>query len=121
MKIVFMVTGVLMAMAALSVGCAPKVAAPAATPNVAVPAATHNVTGTVTSLNSTSITIKTTTGTQTFPLTDNTTYELQNQSCDLAQAGQAVSKGNVTYNCTVIYTGDEGYPQMGVAVYLVAK
>ena len=124
MKIVFMVTGVLMVMVILSVGCAN-------TKPASVPAAstTQNVTGILKDLNTPSdpgkdvVVVQTPQGEQIIPITANTTYSIEGKTCFLAEVGKAVDEGNVTYECTVVLTGLDPYggEESARAVYVTKK
>ena len=115
-RLVFVVTGVLLATAILSVGCGAKT-----TPAPAAP--TQNVTGTLKDANTPAeagqdvVTVETPQGLQTFPVTSNTTYTLEGKICTLEDINKAVEAANVSYNCTLVYDEELG----AIGVYVTKK
>jgi len=101
--LVFVVTGVLLAMVVLSVGCATK------TPPAVPKAPTQNVTGILKDVNVPAepgkdvITVETPLGLRTFAVTENTTFTLEGQACPIADVGAVLETGNATYQCILYY------------------
>lgn len=104
-RVVLVVTGVLLVMVVLFVGCTPKTA-PA-------PVATQTVTGVLGTINTPAepgpdiVTIQTPEGLKTFPINAYTTYSLGGNACTLDQL-EAVTTGNVSYNCTLVMDDEMG-------------
>ena len=118
-KITFLTMGVFMALVVLS-GCANK------TPSVA--AATRNITGELTYLSvpleggPAYLTVNTTQGVQTIPLTDNTTYKLDGKACSLDDIGKALANGDTTYECMAVASCEaDGWVGQYVAVSRIIK
>ena len=117
-KFAFFLTGLLLAMSMLSVGCTKATL-------TLTPAQTQNVTGNLTNVltspsGNATLTIQTPQGTQTIPVTENTTYSLNGRTCLLSEVGKAVAEANTTLVCTVVVAainpyGGEG---AGMAVYV---
>lgn len=114
-KLVFVVTGVLLLMVVLSVGCAPKAAPPAAPEPM-----TKNITGefkgvtpAAPGLNAT-VTVQPAQGPPlTFPIATNATFAFEGQFCTLEDL-EKYEAANVSYNCTIVYDDMLG----AVAVYV---
>lgn len=120
MKRLFLVTGVLVAMMALSAGCAAK-AQPAAVP--------QNITGELRYLSipleggDATLTVQTPQGPQTIQLASNTTYSLDGQVCKLDEIGKVLAEGGTTYNCSVVIDPcePEGFVARFLSVFTVVK
>ena len=112
-RLVFLITGILLATAILSVSCGTKT-----TPAPAAP--TQNVTGTLKDVNTPAeagqdvVTVETPQGLQTLTITADTKITLDGDACPLEDIGKLVEAGNVTYNCTAIY--DQYYNVVELAV-----
>lgn len=121
-RLVFVVTGVLLAMVITSVGCATKaLSAPAAE----VP--TQNITGELKYLSvpledgNVALTIETPQGLkQTVLITSNTTFILDGKSCLLEDVGKVVGAANESYVCTIVFN-DECAPGVAASVYVTKK
>ncbi len=78
--------------------------------NKATPAApSQNITGVLSNVNTPGqpgpdvVTIQTPQGPQTFSISSNATFTLDNQACSLDDIGKVVETGNTTYQCTAYY------------------
>lgn len=111
-RLVFVVTGVLLATVILFAGCAKKEPVPAAP--------TQNVTGILKDVNTPAepgkdvVVVQTPQGQQTLTITADTRITLDGDACPLEDIGKLVEAGNVTYNCTAIY--DQYYNVVELAV-----
>ena len=105
-RLIFVVTGVLLAMVVLSVGCTKATPAPAA-PSEKMP-----VTGNLTGINTpadpvtNAITVLTPQGIRVIPITPDTTYSLDGKSCTIDELNKVLLSGNASYNCIVVEKED---------------
>lgn len=118
-KLVFIVTGVLLVMVVLSVGCAPKAAPPAAPPAAPAPT-TENITGAFKGVTpaapgaNATVTVQPAQGPPlTLPLAPGATLAFEGKFCTLEDL-EKYEAANVSYNCTIVYDDMLG----AVAVYV---
>lgn len=107
-RVVFVVTGVLLAMVIVLVGCSPK-ATPAPAPAPKAP--TQNVTGILKDIipvpGQETVTIQTPQGPRTFRINSYTTFSLGGEACTLDELDKAAAS-NVSYNCTLTQDDERG-------------
>ena len=130
-RLVLILAWILLAMMALSAGCAkgtPTAIAQTITGEfeyLTVPLAwgetvpleygTANETATVT--------VKTPQGEQKVNLTSNTTYSIDGQACKLEDIGKLYVEGDTTYNCTAVVAPcePEGYKAIILSLFTIKK
>src|SRR3972149_11671748 len=110
-RLVFALTGVLLAMVILSAGCTTKAPSPATPPEQP----TQNVTGTVVGVNPPSIPGQDVVVVQTpqgsivaIPIGPNTHYFLEGKECTLEEVLAIQAASNVSYSCKVWFDDETG-------------
>ena len=109
-KLIFVVTGVLLAVVVLSAGCTTKPAPKEPTQTAGI----LKDVNTPAEAGKDAVTVQTTVGPQTFPVTPSTQIFLEGQLCGLDDLNKVLADGNTTYTCTLLYDYEDNAVTLNV-------